>query len=85
VHYAAWALSENDARAPARRSHGASYAGETYRGATYRNIQIFGAIGFTSEMNNHLFYKRARSNAVLLGLPAQQRKDVLRSLEADAA
>jgi alkylation response protein AidB-like acyl-CoA dehydrogenase len=85
VHYAAWALTENDARAPLAAAMAQSYAGEAYRGATYRNIQIFGAIGFTWEMKNHLFYKRARSNAVLLGLPAQQREEVIRILEAEAA
>jgi alkylation response protein AidB-like acyl-CoA dehydrogenase len=85
VHYAAWALSENDARAPLSAAMAQSYASEAYRAATYRNIQVFGAIGFTWEMKNHLFYKRARSNAALLGLPAQQREEVIRMLEAEAA
>jgi alkylation response protein AidB-like acyl-CoA dehydrogenase len=62
-----------------------SYASEAYRAATYRNIQVFGAIGFTWEMRNHLYFKRARSNAVLLGQPAQQREEVVRILEAEAA
>jgi alkylation response protein AidB-like acyl-CoA dehydrogenase len=85
VHYAAWALTENNDRAPLAAAMAQSYAGEAYRAATYRNIQVFGAIGFTWEMKNHLFYKRARSNAVLLGLPAQQREEVIRILEAAAA
>jgi alkylation response protein AidB-like acyl-CoA dehydrogenase len=85
VHYAAWALSENDARAPLAAAMAQSYASEAYRAATYRNIQIFGAIGFTWEMKNHLFYKRARSNAALLGLPAEQREAVIGMLEAEAA
>ena len=74
VHYAAWALSENDARAPLSAAMAQSYASEAYRAATYRNIQVFGAIGFTWEMKNHLFYKRARSNAALLGLPPSNGK-----------
>jgi alkylation response protein AidB-like acyl-CoA dehydrogenase len=85
VHYAAWTLSENDARAPLAAAMAQSYASEAYRTATFRNIQVFGAIGFTWEMKNHLFYKRARSNAVLLGLPTQQREEVIRFLEAEAA
>jgi alkylation response protein AidB-like acyl-CoA dehydrogenase len=51
-----------------------SYAGETYRGATYRNIQIFGAIGFTSEMNNHLFYKRRGRMPFCLACPPSNAK-----------
>jgi alkylation response protein AidB-like acyl-CoA dehydrogenase len=85
VHYAAWALTENDAQAPLAAAMAQSYASEAYRAATYRNIQVFGAIGFTWEMKNHLFYKRARANAALLGVPAQQREEVIRILEARAA
>jgi alkylation response protein AidB-like acyl-CoA dehydrogenase len=85
VHYAAWALTENDARAPLAAAMAQSYASEAYRAATYRNIQVFGAIGFTWEMKNHLFYKRARANAALLGPPSQQREEVICILEAQAA
>lgn len=85
VHYAAWALTQNDARSTLAAAMAQSYASEAYRAATYRNIQVFGAIGFTWEMKNHLFYKRVRANAALLGLPPQQREEVIRILEANAA
>ncbi len=85
VHYAAWALDEEPARASLAAAMAQSYASEAYRDATYRHIQVFGAIGFTWEMKNHLFYKRARCNAALLGDPAQQREEVIRLLEARAA
>jgi alkylation response protein AidB-like acyl-CoA dehydrogenase len=85
VHYAAWALSADDARATLAAAMAQSYASDAYRAATYRNIQVFGAIGFTWEMKNHLYYKRARSNAVLFGQPVQQREEVIRLLEAKAA
>jgi alkylation response protein AidB-like acyl-CoA dehydrogenase len=58
-----------------------SYASEAYRDATHRNIQIFGAIGFTWQMPNHLYYKRARANAELLGAARWQRERVIRLLE----
>ena len=83
--YAAWALSVNDDKAPMAAAMAQSYASEAYRDATYRNIQVFGAIGFTWEMKNHLYYKRARCNAELLGPPAQQREEVMRMLEQQAA
>jgi alkylation response protein AidB-like acyl-CoA dehydrogenase len=83
VHYAAWALSEGDARGPLAAAMAQSYASEAYRETTYRNIQVFGAIGFTWEMQNHLYYKRARSNAELLGASRHQREQVIRLLEED--
>jgi len=85
VHYAAWALSENDARAPLAAAIAQSYASEAYREATHRNIQVFGAIGFTWEMPNHLYYKRARSNAELLGASRYQREGIIRFLEQESA
>ncbi|MBR1301125.1 acyl-CoA dehydrogenase family protein [Bradyrhizobium sp. AUGA SZCCT0042] len=83
VHYAAWALTENDVRADLACAMAQSYASEAYRDATYRNIQVFGAIGFTWEMPNHLYYKRARANAELLGAPRHQREEIVRLIEGD--
>ncbi|MDB5481655.1 MAG: hypothetical protein JWO83_2708 [Caulobacteraceae bacterium] len=85
VQYAAWALSEGDPRASLAVAMAQSYNSEAYRDATHRNIQVFGAIGFTWEMKNHLFYKRARCNAELLGAPASQREQVIQILEREAA
>jgi alkylation response protein AidB-like acyl-CoA dehydrogenase len=85
VQYAAWALSANDPKSPLAAAMAQSYASEAYRDATHRNIQVFGAIGFTWEMKNHLYYKRARCNSELLGSPATQREAVIRMLEREAA
>lgn len=85
VQYAAWALSVGEERASLAAAMAQSYASEAYRAATHRNIQIFGAIGFTWEMKNHLFYKRARCNAELLGAPVRQREEIVRMLERKAA
>lgn len=85
VQYAAWALDSGDARGSLAAAMAQSYASETYRDATHRNVQVFGAIGFTWEMKNHLFYKRARCNAALLGDSARQHEEVVAMLERDAA
>ena len=85
VQYAAWALSEGDPRASLAVAMAQSYNSEAYRDATHRNIQVFGAIGFTWQMKNHLYYKRARCNAELLGAPATQREQVIQILEREAA
>lgn len=80
--YAAWALSQPDGEAATLATAMAqSHASDAYREATHRSIQVFGAIGFTWEMKNHLYYKRARANAVLLGEPARQREVIATILE----
>lgn len=84
VLYAAWALAEDDAAAPLAAAMAQSHASDAYRDATHRSIQIFGAIGFTWEMKNHLHFKRARANAELLGSPAAQRERIVRLLEERA-
>jgi len=81
VQYAAWALSEGTSDASKAAAIAQSYASEQYRLATACNIQVFGAIGFTWEMQNHLYYKRARTNAELLGTPREQREQIVRILE----
>lgn len=79
--YAAWALSDSPTEASVAAAMAQSYASDAYREATHRSIQIFGAIGFTWEMQNHLYYKRARCNAELLGSPAAHRERMLCLLE----
>lgn len=50
-----------------------AYTSDAYCAITQRSIQIFGAIGFTWEMANHLYFKRARANAELFGNSRTQR------------
>jgi len=85
VQYAAWALSESDEKATIAVTMAQSYASDSYNAAVHRYIQVFGAIGFTWEMKNHLYFKRARANSELLGSPVQQREEVIQILERKAA
>lgn len=81
--YAAWALAVDDPGASRAAAMAQSFASEAYRDAAARSIQIFGAIGFTWEMKNHLYFKRARANAELLGPPAAQREQLVGMLVAE--
>lgn len=81
VQYAAWALTENQPDARKAAAIAQSYASEQYCNSTFRGVQVFGAIGFTWEMRNHLFYKRARANSELLGSPYVQREQLIQLLE----
>lgn len=82
VLYAAWALSQDERTATLASATAQAYASEAYRDATHRSIQMFGAIGFTWEMKNHLYFKRARANAAWLGSAAEQRELIARTLES---
>ena len=85
VLYAAWAQSQDERTATLAAAMAQAYASEAYRDATHRSIQMFGAIGFTWEMKNHLYFKRARANAAWLGSPAEQRDLIARMLEMPSA
>lgn len=84
VLYAAWALSDEVANAPLAVAMAKAYTSDAYMAATHQNIQIFGAIGFTWEMKNHLYFKRARANAMMLGAPAEHRSRVVDLVAAAA-
>ena len=45
--------------------------GEAYTWVTAQTIQLHGGIGFTWEHDAHLYFKRARSSAQLLGTPSE--------------
>ena len=83
--YAAWALSENDARASEAAAIAKAYSSDAYVSATHRSVQIHGAIGFTWEMVNHLYFKRARANAELFGSARAHRARVLDMVEKKVA
>ncbi|MDX9698202.1 MAG: acyl-CoA dehydrogenase family protein [Rhodocyclaceae bacterium] len=67
AYYAAWALASGDAElalaAPAARIA----ATDAFEYATQENIQIHGGMGYTWEVDAHLFYRRSRSLAQVIG------------------
>jgi len=85
VLYAAWALAEEDARAPLAVAMAKTYACDAFVEATHRSIQIFGAIGFTWQMPNHLYLKRARANAEMFGASREHRARVIDLARAELA
>ena len=77
VLYAAWALSKKDDRASLAASMAKSHSSDAYVAAVHKSIQVFGAIGFTWEMKNHLYFKRAYGNAEMFGNARQHRDHVV--------
>ena len=62
-----------------RASMAKAVCSESLRKAVHANVQIHGGIGFTWEDSAHLYFRRARSDEVLFGAPAQH-WDRLRTL-----
>jgi alkylation response protein AidB-like acyl-CoA dehydrogenase len=83
--YAAWALSEDNSDAGLAAAMAKAYTSDAYVSVTHRSTQIFGAIGFTWEMKNHLYYKRARANAELFGNARAHRSRIMDMVEKKAA
>jgi alkylation response protein AidB-like acyl-CoA dehydrogenase len=50
------------------------WCSEAYRSVTAETVQLHGGIGFTWEHDAHLYFRRARADAVLLGGAAHHRE-----------
>jgi acyl-CoA dehydrogenase len=57
---------------------------EAYNWVSAQTIQLHGGIGFTWEHDAHLYFKRARSSAQLLGTPGDHVAALARQLDAEA-
>ena len=71
-----WVASREDASDAELReaaSLAQSACADAYLRAARENVQIQGGMGFTWESDAHLFYRRARASAALLGEPARHR------------
>ena len=66
--------------APLLASTAKAYCAEAFVRAAAESIQVHGAVGFTWDHDAHLYFKRARSAALLLGDPAWHRERVARRL-----
>jgi alkylation response protein AidB-like acyl-CoA dehydrogenase len=72
-------------RAPSRIADLAlaqAYCSDAFVFVAATNIQVHGGIGFTWEHPAHLYLRRARSDAQLLGSPSWHRERYLRQIEA---
>lgn len=78
--YAAWALAEG-AEDRVAAAHIAKFAAsEAALTAATNNLQIHGGIGFTWEVDCHLYLRRAKSSETFLGTPAEHREALAATL-----
>jgi hypothetical protein len=76
TYFAAWALDAGDERAELAASQAKAAASEAAVTAAQGCIQVHGGIGFTWEHDAHLYLKRARSGAALLGSASRHRRRI---------
>jgi alkylation response protein AidB-like acyl-CoA dehydrogenase len=67
AYFGAWALAHDAPELPLAAATARVAATEAFHLAAKENIQTHGGMGFTWEMDCHLFYRRARLLAVQLG------------------
>ncbi len=79
--YGAWALSCDAPELPVAAASARIAACEAYYLATKENIQTHGGMGFTWDVDCHLFYRRAKLLAVQVGAPAIWKEKLVRRLE----
>lgn len=76
ARYAAWAIADANSDVFTAASLAKAYCSEAYTMAAANNIQIHGGIGYTWEVDCHLYYKRAKSSEALFGMPRHHRAAV---------
>lgn len=79
--YGAWALSTDAAELPEAAAAARLAASEAYWFASKENIQTHGGMGFTWEVDCHLYYRRAKLLAVQAGAPPVWKEKLVRALE----
>jgi alkylation response protein AidB-like acyl-CoA dehydrogenase len=73
AYYAGWAVATDDEERHIVAPLAKSYCSEAFFHCAAENIQIHGGIGFTWEHDAHLYFKRAKTDELLFGTPAQHR------------
>lgn len=79
--YGAWALSCDAPELPLAAASARIAACEAYHLASKENIQTHGGMGFTWDVDCHLFYRRAKLLAVQIGAPALWKEKLVARLE----
>jgi len=82
AYYGAWALSSDAAELPEAAAAARVAASEAFWFASKENIQTHGGMGFTWEVDCHLFFRRAKLLSVQVGSPAVWKEKLVSALEA---
>ncbi|HEY5274608.1 MAG TPA: acyl-CoA dehydrogenase family protein [Acidimicrobiales bacterium] len=78
--YAAWAVAEGSEDQQMVAEIAKAAASEAFLLAATNNLQIHGGIGFTWEVDCHLYLRRAKSSEAFFGTPIEHRESVAAKL-----
>lgn len=81
AYYGAWALSTEAAELPFAAAAARAAASDAYYLCAKENIQTHGGMGFTWDVDCHLFFRRAKLLAVQAGSPMVWKEKLVRRLE----
>ncbi|MET9336374.1 acyl-CoA dehydrogenase family protein [Nonomuraea sp. NPDC003804] len=81
VRYAAWAADAAPGELPEAAALAQAYVGRACFEVARDHLLLHGGIGFTWEHDAHLYYKRAKTDEVLLGPPRTHRERLAHLLE----
>lgn len=83
AYYAACAIDEVPGELPEAAAVARSYCSDAFSKCAADAIQLHGGIGFTWEHHAHLYFKRARASATLLGEPSHHREKLAQLIGLD--
>jgi alkylation response protein AidB-like acyl-CoA dehydrogenase len=81
AYYGAWALSTEAAELPFAAAAARAAASDAYYLCAKENIQTHGGMGFTWEVDCHLYFRRAKLLALQAGAPAVWKEKLVKRLE----
>jgi alkylation response protein AidB-like acyl-CoA dehydrogenase len=74
AYYAGWAATHDEAELAIAAPLAKAYCSEAFFFCAAENIQVHGGIGFTWEHDAHLYFRRAKTDELLFGTPAEHRR-----------
>ena len=83
AYYAACAIDEAPQELAEAAAVARSYCSDAFSKCAADAIQLHGGIGFTWEHHAHLYFKRARASATLLGAPSHHRETLAQLIGLD--
>ena len=81
AYYGAWALNTSAPELPVAASAARIAASEAFWFASKENIQTHGGIGFTWQIDAHLYYRRSRQLSLVAGAPRVWKERLISHLE----
>ncbi|MDR3513215.1 MAG: acyl-CoA/acyl-ACP dehydrogenase [Caulobacteraceae bacterium] len=81
AYYGAWALNAGAAELPIAASAARVAASDAFWFASKENVQTHGGMGFTWEVDCHLYYRRSRQLSLVAGAPRVWKERLVSHLE----